>query len=312
MTHTNRALRIHDYGGAETPQIDLVPMPAPGAGQALVRVRAAGVNGLDWKLRDGLLRNDFPLPLPATLGVELAGEIVGLGPDVEGFAVGDRVMSFLAGIGAYADFAVVDAAKLAHVPDGMDFVTAAATPVSGLAAAQGLAAAGGVRAGQRVLIHGAGGAVGGVMAQMAKAAGAKVIAVGSAASRQALLDLGVDQVIDRHAERFEDVAGPVDLVVDLVSGEAVDRSWAVLAPDGLLLSAATPDIAARAPAGRRALWFRTLPDRAQLEAVAQDVARGRLKVTLDAVVGMDGLAAAIERNKTGHGPGKTVVDMSRG
>ncbi|RSZ60058.1 NADP-dependent oxidoreductase [Massilia atriviolacea] len=307
----NRAVRIHAYGGQELVQVDQVDVPAPGAGEVLVRVRAAGVNALDWKIRQGYLQAVFPLALPAALGIELAGEVIALGDGVTGFAPGDRVMGALGRLGAYADAVAIDAHRLALVPQGLDDVQAAALPVAGLTAWQALRAAGPLLPGRQVLIHGASGAVGGFAVQFAKAAGAVVLATASAASRAHVLALGADRVFDRHAERFEEQVGDVALVLDLVGGDALDRSWQVLAADGAIVSTAAPDIGARVPGGRRGLWFTMVPDRRQLGEIAGMVAAGTVRSTIARVTGIDGLAQAIEQTHTGHAPGKVVVDFSR-
>jgi NADPH:quinone reductase-like Zn-dependent oxidoreductase/quercetin dioxygenase-like cupin family protein len=305
------AARVQAYGGADAVRVDDVPVPTPGAGQVLVRVTAAGVNGLDWKVREGYVRDAYPLALPATLGVELAGVVVRTGPGVTRFAVGDRVMGPLGGLGAFAGFVATAEDVLARTPASLSDVEAAALPVAALTAWQALHAAGELRAGQTVLVHGAAGAVGGFAVQLAKAAGATVLATASAASHAHVRALGADVVIDYRAQRFEDHASAVDLVVDLIGGETLDRSWAVLAPDGAVVSAAAPDIAARAPAGLRGVWLMMRPDPEQLARLADDVARGALSSTIAEVVDLSGLAAAIERNRTGHPPGKIVLDLAR-
>ncbi|MDB5362274.1 MAG: alcohol dehydrogenase [Rhodospirillales bacterium] len=309
--NTNQALRIHAYGGPEVTQLDDMPVPTPAAGQVLVRVKAAGVNGLDWKVRDGLVRDAFPLPLPAALGIELAGVVTATGAGAARFKVGDRVMGPLAGLGAYADFVVIDEAKLCLTPASLSDVEAAALPVATLTAWQVLRAAGEPRPGQKILIHGAAGGVGSFAVQFAKAAGAIVFATASGASRNHVLGLGADEVIDRHAERFEERVGGIDLVIDLVGGETLDRSWGVLANDGAIVSTAAPDITQRAPAGRRGLWFMMKPDAARLGRIAEAVAAGSLKSTVAETIGRAGLADAIEHNKQGHAPGKIVLDLTR-
>ncbi|NHZ87435.1 zinc-binding dehydrogenase [Massilia sp. CCM 8733] len=307
----NRAVRIHAYGGADVVRVDQVDVPAPAAGEVLVRVRAAGVNALDWKIRQGYLQAVFPLALPATLGIELAGEVMALGDGVTGFAPGDRVMGPFGALGAYADVVAVAAHKLALVPQAMDYVQAAALPVASLTAWQALRAAGPLLAGRQVLIHGAAGAVGGFAVQFAKAAGAVVLATASASSRGHVLALGAERVIDRHAERFEEQVRDIDLVLDLVGGDTLERSWQVLADGGAIVSTAAPDIGARAPAGRRGLWFAMVPHRQQLSDIAAMVAAGTVRSTIARVTGIDGLAQAIEQSHGGHAPGKVVVDFAR-
>jgi N-ethylmaleimide reductase len=306
-TAPNRALRIHAYGETEVPQWDEVPMPQAGAGEVLVRVAAAGVNGLDWKIRDGLVKDVFPLPLPAALGIELAGEVVAVGEGVEGYPPGARVFGALGGLGAYANYVVVAASRLALVPAAMDIATAAAIPVAAITAWQALFEAGSLQRGETVLIHGASGGVGSYAVQFARQAGVRVLVTAQGHHADLLRSLGADQVIDYKVQRFEDVAKNVDLVFDLVGGETLDRSWQVLSPQGRIVSIAAPDIAARVPEGRQGAWFTMHADGELLSRIAAQAASGELAVVVADVVAAEQAPAAIERNKTGHGAGKTVV-----
>ncbi len=306
-----RALRLQAYGGPESLIVDRVSAPEPGPGKVLVQVKAAGVNGLDWKIREGYVRNIFKLALPATLGIEMAGVVLRTGPGVEGLKPGDRVMAALGGWGAYADHLIIDAEKLVLTPAPLSDVEAAAIPVAAMTAWHVLQAADFDLSGRRVLIQGAAGGVGGFAVQFAKAAGAIVYATASTRSLPHVRALGADEVIDYKQQNFEPLARDIDLVVDLVGGEVVDRSWALLSPDGLLVSIAAPDVVLRAPQGRRGVFLSNKPDTARLTAIAQQVAAGTLQSTIAEVVGFDDLASAIERNRTGHAPGKIVADLTR-
>jgi NADPH:quinone reductase-like Zn-dependent oxidoreductase len=277
----------------------------------LVRVRAAGVNGIDWKVREGYVRDAFPLQLPAVLGIELAGIVETVGPGASRFKVGDRVMGPLGGLGAYADFVTVNEATLALTPEGLDDVHAAAIPVAAVAAWQSLHHAGPIRSGQRILIHGAAGGLGGYAVQYAKRAGAEVFATASTAHIEYVRSLGADQVIDYRTQRFESVARDIDLVLDYVGGEVLDRSWQVLTKDGAIVGTSSPDILARTPPGRRGLWFVNKPDAALLERLAAEIAQGTLISKLSEVVSFDDIPAAIERNRTDPRIGKVVADFSR-
>lgn len=305
---TNRSIVLTRFGGAEALEPAPASMPEPAPGIAVVRVRAAGINGIDWKIREGFLKDTKPVTFPQILGMELAGEIVAIGEGSR-FAIGDRVFG-LAPFGAYADFVAVPEAVLAPTPAGLSDIVAAALPVAGLTAWQMLHAAGAPKAGQTVLVHGASGGVGTLLVQMAKSLGLTVIATGSTASLPHLRDLGVDRVIDRTAERFEAVSGPVDFVIDLAGGDAPDRSFALLPESGAVVSAVRPDIAAPRADGRRGLWFMMKPDGERLAAIGAAVASGGLKVTIAETVPLEAIPAAIERNRTGHGPGKAVADFT--
>nr|WP_253273781.1 NADP-dependent oxidoreductase [Collimonas arenae] len=285
----------------------MLAVPVAGEGEVVVRVRAAGVNALDWKIRDGLVRDAFPLPLPATLGLEFAGEIVEAGAGVSGFAPGTRVMAALGGLGAYADYVLVSADKIAAIPAGLDDVRAAAMPVAALTAWQSLFEAGGLQKGETVLIHGAAGAVGSFAVQFARQAGARVVATARGVNAGLLRSLGADEVVDYQESAFWERAADIDLVLDLVGGATLQRSWDVLSAKGRIVSTAAPEIVAAIPAGKRGSWFAMRPDSVQLARFAEQVAQGKLQVLMDDVVAVAQAAAAIEKNKTGHGAGKTVI-----
>jgi len=308
---TQRAVLIRAYGGADAAQVSEIQTPKPGPGEVLVRVRAAGINGIDWKVREGYLRDAFPLQLPAVLGIELAGVVEAIGPGTSRLRVGDRVMGPIGGLGAYADVVVVPEANLARTPEALDDVQAAAIPVAAVAAWQSLHHAGPIRPGQRVLIHGAAGGLGGHAVQYAKQAGAEVFATVATAHVGYVRDLGADHVIDYQTQRFEELAREIDLVLDYVGGEVLDRSWQVLATTGAIVGTSSPDILARTPAGRRGLWFMNKPDAALLERLAAEVAGGQLKSKVSEVVGFKDIPAAIERNRTDSRTGKVVADFSR-
>jgi NADPH:quinone reductase-like Zn-dependent oxidoreductase len=305
----NRAWRIHSFGGPEVLQLDQVDAPKPGTGEVLVKVAAAGVNGIDWKYRAGLMQKIYPIALPAALGAEMAGSVSAVGAGVSRFKPGDRVMGVV-GRGAFADWIAVDENALCLTPDGLSDVDAASLPVAALTAWAALHAAGDLAAGTKVLIHGASGGVGGFSVQFAKAAGATVIATASANSRDYLLGLGADRVIDRKAEAFERELADIDLVLDLVGGDVPARSWQVLAPGGALVSIAAPDLAARIPEGRRGLFVSMQTDRDRLRQIAEAVAAGDLNTKIAEVVPLSDYPAASERSRTGHAPGKIVIDFT--
>lgn len=310
MSTTQRALLIHSYGGAEAVQIAEIERPAPGQGEVLVRVRAAGVNGIDWKVREGHVRNAFPLPLPIVLGAEMAGVVEAVGSGASRFSVGDRVMGAMGGLGAYAEFVAVSEASLSPTPDALDDVHAAAMPVAAVAAWNSLHHAGPIFAGQRVLIHGAAGGLGAYAVQYAKRAGAEVFATAGTADLDYVRSLGADLVIDYQSQRFENVVGNIDLVLDYVGGEVLERSWQVLAHDGVIVGTSSPDILARTPANRRGLWFMNKPDPVLLEKLAKEVASGTLQSRLGEVVSFTDTPKAIERNRTVSRTGKVVADFT--
>lgn len=310
--NSGRALRLQRYGGADALVVDSVAAPEPGRGHVLVEVKAVGVNGIDWKIREGYLTERFRLVLPATLGIEMAGVVLRTGDGVEGWLAGDRVMAALGGVGAYADHLIIEAGKLVRTPALLSDVEAAAIPIAAMTAWHVIQAADFDLRGRRVLIHGAAGGVGGFAVQFAKAAGATVYATASTRSIEHVRALGSDKVIDYKQQRFEQAIGDIDFVVDLVgTNDVIDRSWSVLSANGLFVSTATPDIASRVREGCRAVFVSNKPDTARLAAIAAQVAAGSLRSTIAEVVSFDDLPTAIEHNRTGHAPGKIVADFTR-
>lgn len=311
MSTLQRAVLIRAYGGAHAAQIAHIETPAPEHGQVRVRVRAAGVNGIDWKVREGHVRNAFALALPIVLGAEMAGVIDAVGPGSSRFSIGERVMGAMGGLGAYAEFVTVSEASLCPIPEALDDVQAAAMPVAAVAAWNSLHHAGPIVAGQRVLIHGAAGGLGAYAVQFAKRAGAEVFATAGSADLDYVRSLGADEVFDYQSQRFENLVRNIDLVLDYVGGEVLDRSWQVLAQDGVVVGTSAPDILARTPANRRSLWFMNKPDPQLLEKLAREVAGGTLQSRIGGVVGFTDIPQAIERNRTVSRTGKVVADFTR-
>lgn len=311
MSTLQRAVLIRAYGGAGAVEVAKIERPEPEQGQVLVRVRAAGVNGIDWKVREGHVRNAFPLPLPIVLGAEMAGVVEAVGPGVSRFRMGDRVMGAIGGLGAYAEFVSVSESSLCLTPENLDDVHAAAVPVAAVAAWKSLNHAGPIHPGQRILIHGAAGGLGAYAVQYAKRAAAEVFATAGTADLDYVRSLGADHVIDYQAQRFEDVVRDIDLVLDYVGGEVLDRSWQVLAENGVIVGTSSPDILARTPANRRGLWFMNTPDPELLASLAKEIANGTLRSRIGEVVGFADIPTAIERNRTVSGTGKVVADFSR-
>ena len=306
-----RSILLRNYGGEAAAQVAESPKPTVGAGQVLVRVRAAGINALDWKVREGYVRDAFPLQLPAVLGIELAGVVEALGPGASRLRIGDRVMGPLGGLGAYADHVAVDEVKLSPTPEGLGDVEAATIPVAALAAWQSLRFTGAIGSGSRVLVHGAAGALGAFAVQFARQAGAFVVGTASARDLDYVRSLGADQVIDYRSQRFEDLVGDIDLVLAYVGGDVIDRSWKVLKPTGAMVGTSSPEILARTPEGRQGHWFVMKPDAVLLEKLAADVASGVLKSKVGDVVALEDIPAAIERNRIGARSGKAVADFTR-
>lgn len=306
----NKALRLRSYGDheADTIRIDDIPYPIPRPGQIVVDVAAAATNPLDWKLRDGLMRDSMPLELPTVLGLELSGRIVDA-TDHQTFRTGDRVMGAVGGVGAYAQRVAVNAEYLCLTPQILDDAVAAALPVAIQTAYQLVASLGDIK-NLRILIHGASGSVGGFAVQMAAAAGAVIYATSSETGLDHVRNLGAALVVDYRHERFEDRFADIDAVVDLVGGDTLDRSWSVVRPGGTVVSTVMPDIADNAPAHVAGRFFNMRCDGFELARLADDVAAGRLVSPRTETCAFDALPDAIERVKRGRAFGKIVARIT--
>ena len=213
-----KAVRFHEYGGPDVLRVEEVDVPLPREGQVLVRVVATSFNGVEGNIRAGRMRGPMPLRLPHTPGLDVAGTVDALGEGVDGLQVGDPVIGFLPFVddGAAAEYVVAAAAGLAPAPSGIPLIDAAALPLVGLTAWQALFEHAGLQAGQRILINGASGAVGGYAVQLAKAAGATVIATASADTKERVQGHGADEVVDYTAVDVSAwVSEPVDVLLNL-------------------------------------------------------------------------------------------------
>jgi NADPH:quinone reductase-like Zn-dependent oxidoreductase len=252
---TMRAARVHRFGPPDAIIVERLPRPAPGEGEVLVRVAAAGVGPWDAWIRAG--KSVLPQPLPLTLGSDLSGVVEAVGTGVAGLRPGDEVYGVTNGrfTGAYAEYALAEAGRIAPKPRTLDHVQAAAAPVVAVTAWQMLFDHARVAAGQRVLIHGAAGSVGAYAVQLARRAGARVIGTARGADVDRVRELGADEAIDVGATRFEAALSgeTVDVVIDLVGGEVQAHSLEVLGPGGVLVSAVSrPDQERAAARGIRA------------------------------------------------------------
>jgi NADPH:quinone reductase-like Zn-dependent oxidoreductase len=280
------------------------PEPRAAINDVIVQVHASGFVGteLGWPSTwtDRLDRDRTP-SIP---GHELAGIVTALGYGTTGLAVGQRVFGLTDWYrdGTLAEYAAVEARNLAPLPDDVDFTVGASLPISGLTAWQGLFVHGRLRAGQRVIAHGAAGAVGSMVTQLAHEFGAYVIGTGRAADRQVALDFGADAFVDLDNEALEDV-GEVDLVFDLIGGDIGKRSARLVRSGGTLVSIVGPPEAP--PVDGRAIDFVVESDRAQLGEIVERVRDGRLRTNIGAVAPLDDAVAAF--TPTVRRPGKTII-----
>ena len=313
---TMKAVRIHSFGGPEVMHYEDLPRPEPKQGELLVRVHAASINPVDWKIREGKVPWVSQDMLPIILGRDISGVVetgtVKASDGAAGFGPGDAVYAMLAGShGGDAEYAIVTAREAAPKPRSLDHVHAAAVPLAGLTAWQGLFDHGKLKSGQRVLIQGAAGGVGHFAVQFAKAAGAFVYATASGDHIARLRELGADEVIDYKNRRFEDVAKDVDLVFDLIGGETQDRSWAVVKPGGMIVSTVAAPSQDRASSHRaRGTIYRAEPNGRQLAEIGTLIDSGKVEPIVEAVFPLPEAAKAMQANQQGHTLGKIVLQVA--
>lgn len=307
-----KAIRIRAYGGAEQMQLEDAPVPVCGAGDLLVRVVAAGVNPIDWKMRSGAMAAHMPKSFPMTLGSDAAGIVTAVGGGVSDFVLGDEVCFYaeFARGGTYAEYVAVDARQVAKKPRTVSFASASALPMAGQAAWTALIETGQVQRGMRVLIHGGTGALGATAVQLAKEHGAHVTATASGNSLALVKSLGADEVIDYRTQRFEQIARDIDIVLDTLGGPTQEASWATLRQGGILVATAMPPPPERAAAaGVRAAFVFTPPRGAVLAQLAARVDDGRLRIVVGQEFALADASLAHRLGEAGKARGKMLLHV---
>jgi NADPH:quinone reductase-like Zn-dependent oxidoreductase len=306
-----RAVCIHSFGGPEVLKLESVDIPQPKEDEVLIKVHAASVNPVDYKIRAGKYPPVKEQQLPKVLGRDVSGTIERCGRAVRDFTEGDAVYALLDGdSGGYAEYVAIKAKLCSPKPERLDYSAAAAIPLAGLTAWQGLFDEGNLHAGQRVLIHGGAGGVGHLAIQFAKAKGAIVCTTVSSQDVEFARTLGADEVVDYKSERFEEKLHDVDLVFDLVAGDTQERSWSVLKDGGTMVSAlARPsEIKAREHHATGTNYV-AHPDGAELAEIGRLVDEGKVKPYVLAIYPLDHAAEAQQRLEREHPHGKVVLEI---
>ncbi len=308
---TMRAVRIHRFGGPEVLAMDAVEIPEPRADEVLIRVHAASLNPVDYKIRSGKYPAVKQEQLPKILGRDVVGTIERCGSAVTRWKEGDEVYAMLAsGSGGYPEYACAPADACAPKPRQLEPKIAAAVPLAGLTAWQGEFDHGHLQAGQRELIHGGAGGVGHLAIQFAKARGATVYTTVGKADLDFVRHLGADQAIDYRGEPFEQQVADVDLVFDLIGGETQERSWSVLKPGGALISTLTQPSADRARERQaRAERYTAQPNGAELAEIGALIDAGRVHPHVHAIYPLEEAATAMRQLESGHVRGKIVLQV---
>ena len=308
-TQTMRAVRVSGYGGPEQLKLERVERPQPQAGEVLLRVHAAGVNPLDWKIRQGFLKEFMPTTFPYTPGIEVAGVVEEVGRAVTAFQIGDAVFGQCQA-GAYAEYAVVEVSTLAPKPQTLSFIEAATVPVGATTAWRALFDYGGLTSDQRVFIVGAAGGVGLFAVQLAKWKGAWVIGTASTANLDVVRSLGADMVIDYTKTPPQSAVQQVDLVLNAVGGETLSRSLATLRRGGTLISlAGSPPQQEAQARDVRAMMIHSQPSSDLLQMLARLIDAGQLKVIAGKTLPLSEVQLAQEYSRSGHGRGRIVLEI---
>jgi NADPH:quinone reductase-like Zn-dependent oxidoreductase len=309
-TETNNAIQVHDYGDPNQLRLEQIPVSEPQEGEVLVRVHAAGVNPMDWKIRSGMAKNFMPATFPYVPGADLAGVVVKVGPGVTAFQPGQEVFG-RSSKGSYAEYTLAPANTLALKPASLSYDEAATIAVGATTAWQGLFDNGKLQSGQRVLILGGAGGVGNFAVQFARWKGAQVISTASTRNVDFVRSLGAETVIDYTQTQVADAIHDVDLVLDTVGGEALVGIISTLKRGGTLISiAGQPDEAKAKEQNVRTARFSAQVSTELLTTFAQLIDKGQIKVFMGPVFSLNEAGKAQELSQSGHGRGRIILHIA--
>jgi NADPH:quinone reductase-like Zn-dependent oxidoreductase len=305
-----KAVRIHAFGGSDQVHVENIPVPEAKTGEALVRIRAAAVNPVDWMVREKIYNPEGQDKVPMTLGQDFSGNIEKIGPHSKtSFHVGDAV--FGETFGSFAEYAVVPLKDLVPKPRSLDFATAASITMPALTAWQMVIKTSKAAPGMKFLIHGASGGVGSFAAQFAKWKGAEVIATASRPSFEYLRSIGIDEIIDYKKEKFEETLKDIDVVIDPMGGEVQARSWGIIKKGGMLINLIGEiDEKAAKKFGVHAVEFAMEYDTKDLREIAHLVEQGLIRPHIAQVLPLDQARKAMDLNQHGQSHGKIILKVA--
>ncbi len=311
-----KAIAMDDFGDASVLALREMARPDPGRGEVLIRVRAAGVNPVDWKIREGLLKTRLPHQFPIVPGWDVAGAVAALGPGCRRFRKGDAVYAYarkpVIKDGCYAEYVVVSEKNVARKPAALSYQEAASIPLAALTAWQSLFDAAGLTRGQTILIHAGAGGVGGFAIQLAKWKGARVLATASARNHDYVRGLGADEVIDYTRTDFVAAVGALapgglDVAYDTVGEDVQVRTIATVRRGGTLVTILAPRPESLNAGGIRVRYVFVAPNGAQLKRLAALADAGLLATHVSAILPLERAAEAHRLIQTGHTRGKIVL-----
>ncbi len=312
-----KAVQINSYGdaGVLTVVAD-APKPSAASGQVLIEVHAASLNPADSMVRSGYMQSMLKLPFPATMGFDVAGVVVSVGPGVDSPKTGDRVYgaagAVAGGSGSFAEYATASSSRLARLPAGLTFTQGAALPLAGVSALQAIEENLKLGAGSRILIHGGAGGIGSLAIQLAKGLGAYVASTCRGGLVSFVKSLGADEVINMDEQAFQDKLKGFDAVLDTIGADIYSHSFSVLKKGGMLLTMiAQPNAELAEKFGVRTLGQFTDVNTARLERLARLVAEGKIKVQVDRVLPLAQAREAFLARETGPLRGKIVLEVRK-
>jgi NADPH:quinone reductase-like Zn-dependent oxidoreductase len=312
-----RAAQFSKYGGSEVVEVNRnAPKPTVPIGRVLVEVYAAGVNPVDWKIREGYMSKMLTLQFPATLGGDFSGVVEGVGAGVPGFKKGDEVYGRDglpgSGSGSFADYIAVDSKVTSRKPKNVNHVEAAALPLTGLSALQALTEHMGLSKGKKILIHGGAGGIGTMAIQLAKHLGAYVATTASQKDVQYVKGLRADEAIDYKKQSFEDLIHDYDAVYDTVGGETYTKSYKVLKKGGVIVSMLEqPNSDLMKRYGVKAIGQFTQPTSERLSKLTELVEKGAIKVHVDKIFPLEQAREALDYQQQGKARGKIVIKIKQ-
>jgi alcohol dehydrogenase len=309
-----KSAQITRYGNnSEVIEINEVTMPNLSAGKVLVNIKIAGINPIDWKIREGYMQQMIHLQFPSTLGMDFSGVIKQVGEDVSSdFKQGDEVYGQAGvpsgGSGAFSELALANATSIAHKPKRLSHTQAAALPLVGVSAWQALVEHTGLSKGQKILIHGGAGGIGSIAIQLAKNLGAHVATTVSSDDKQFVQDLGANEVIDYKTQTFEDLVHDYDAVFDTVGGETYTRSFRVLRKGGIIVSMLEQqNLELMEQFGVKAVSQFTQVNTERLSKLAEWVDQNKVNIHIDKTFSLDEVGKALDYLRDIHPRGKIVL-----
>jgi len=309
MSEKMKAILINQYGDNSVLEYKEVDRPEPQAGEVLVKVLAAGVNPIDWKIRSGAGQR-MGLTLPVQLGGEISGTVEKLGDGVSQFTEGDAVYGIIKS-GGFAEYAIAQLADITLKPANIDFISAAAIPLGSLTAWQAMFDIAKLESGQRLFITNGSGGVGSMAVQIAKAKGVHVTAMASGRNEEYVRSLGVDEFIDYTSKSFEVVAQDMDVVFDTVGGDTFERAFITLKAGGFLVTAVAFPKMEEEQHGVRVARVQCKANAGQLESISELVVAEKLKAHIAQVFPFSEVNAAFELSESGRTRGKIVLQISK-